>query len=343
MTADNPAYISPSFLGGTFNTSTKGVNGATVTTTMKVDDMAKKLGNVVDAGTNQNDRFSKFNRFRVIEGEDYSIGGISYVFFTKPQLNLTGGSFQNVNYTADKLKYDSFLYNLKTGTLGNLGTKILNSLDRKSGLAQGSHLMPLITNSAKSFETKDTTIKTDEYYDNYLGNKIVVPGGTNESDTADTFTIDYTEYADLSLTLLHKVWVDYMHLVRRGMIDPHPDFAQLGIIDYVSSVYYFKLGDDGKKIKFWSKYTGVFPVNIPYSAFSYHHADPKVKELSVQYAYSFKEDMSYDVLYDFLQITGGAVSNDLYEKNFHGKVHTLADTWNGEVKLNSDLTKLLFL
>jgi hypothetical protein len=278
-------------------------------------------------------KFTDFNRFRQTEGEDYAVGGISYVFFTKPHLNLLNN--KSLAYA------DSFLNNLKD--LGTVGERILHSLDGGNS-KEGGKFISLITNSAENFETKDTMIKTEEMHENFVGSRMIFPTNTNESQTVDQFNIEYTEYADLSITLLHKAWVDYMNLVKKGVVNPYRgggnvnlDYVHRRIIDYMSSVYYFKLGEDGKKIKYWAKYTGVFPTNIPYSAFSYHHGDPKVKKVSVQYSYNFKEDMDYNILKDFQMIAGSSNATK-------GHVYTLKDNWKTNVRISNDFKhpKLLF-
>jgi len=273
------------------------------------------------------DKFTQFNRFRLTSEADYSTSGISYVFFTKPHLNIK----------KQPNTYDSFINSLKNAA--GIGAKITNSLDGKNS-SEGTNFIALLTNSVESFDTKDTTIDTEEVADNFLGDKMILPMTTISSVTADNFSVEYNEYSDLSIMLLHKVWVDYMHLVKRGSLSPYKDdkigldYIKDKIIDYVSSVYYFRMAEDGQKIKYFSKYTGVFPTNVPYSAMSFHLGDTGVKKVTIQYAYSFKEDMKLEILDDFQSLCSNNVISHSYD--------TIKDNWKGYVNLSNDRTKLYF-
>jgi hypothetical protein len=76
-----------------------------------------------------------------------------------------------------------------------------------------------------------------------------------------------------------------------------------GIIDYMSSIYYFVLEPDGKTLKYWAKYTGCWPNQIPYSQMSYRRGESTMVELEGTFVYTSKEDMSVAILEDFNRVS----------------------------------------
>ncbi len=69
------------------------------------------------------------------------------------------------------------------------------------------------------------------------------------------------------------------------------------VINYVSSVYYFKLAPDGKTITYWSRYAGVFPKNYGNSALS--GSNRELTKISIDYQSQFFEDLKLNLLEAF--------------------------------------------
>ena len=290
----------------------------------------QSMANVKHVDNQPVKKFEKFNRYRNNEGQDYLSSGIGYIFITKPHLNLA------CNDNID----DPYLLSIHNGRGSGLAKRIVNSLDGVYGGDRTTPFIQLITNSAETFETKDNILKTKEYGYTFFVNKISVVDNETESFNGDTFTIEYTEYSDLALTYLHKTWVDYIHAVKFNTIQPYKtdvnNYIHHKIIDYASAMYYFLVAEDGYTIKYYAKYTGVFPINIPYSALSFNLGESKVKKLSVQYQYSFKEDLDPRILDEFAYLT----------KDSNGVVNTtynLNNTWCKQIKLSDDKKKLVFV
>lgn len=280
-------------------------------------------------------KYNHINRFRNVEGTDYFSSGIAYVFMTKPHLNLA----------KQKDIYDPFLRMMRDGN-SELCKQTIANLDAKYGNGDGKFIN-IITNSAETFETKDNILKTKEDGETWVGDKIVFGDNQTESLGADTFNIEYTEYNDMALTYLHKTWVDYIHAVKRNKLHPYKstdtyntggcDYVQLKIIDYVSSVYYFVLDPDGHTIRYFSKYTGVFPTSIPYSAMSFKLGDSNLRKLNITYQYSFKEDLDPRILDEFAALSG-TVENDFTYIN-DGKLH---NNWRSGVAISENRKHLYF-
>lgn len=253
------------------------------------------------------DKFTQFNRFRNQEGQDFATGGIAYIFFTKPDMNLWGDpNHSNLTWNLVKDTWqeldDSFLRTMKKDK--KVGAKIFDSLDGGRSKFDHGPFIKLLSNTARNFEAKDTVLRTDEMAGNFVGHRLVLPGTTIDSESVDTVSINYNEYSDYSIMLLHKVWVDYINGVKRGTLWPKHTYIEHRVIDYVSSVYYFKTDETGRKIKFWSKLTGLFPTNVPYSAMSFHLGQTQLKDIDITYTYSFREDMKPEIIDEFKFLTG---------------------------------------
>ena len=148
----------------------------------------------------------------------------------------------------------------------------------------------------------------------------------------------------MSITLLHKVWVDYINAVKINRISPSrgtssdsTDYILEKKVDYASSVYYFLLDADGCTIKYYAKYTGVFPTNVPYSAMSFKLGESNIKKLSIQYQYSFKEDLNPEILDEFIKLT---YSNDMPKRDNDFRADK---TWFNYVRITRDRKKMFFI
>ena len=326
----------------------------------------KNIGNAYEnygstefgAATSNNTAKTKFNRFKNAEGLDYFTSNITYVFFTKPQMNVSNPGYIN----------DSFIQSMQTSSdAGN--QLILKSLD---GIASTDGCFNyLLSNSVESFDLKDNIIKTTEVGETIFGNKIITADNCMESYNNDTFTVQYTEYSDMAITKMHKIWLDYMHLVKHNQAAPYmskktdctplvskfgnlyysytqnassgqKDFIMSRELDYVCSVYYFRTAEDGQSLKYWAKYTGVFPLNVPFSAMSFNQGDNKLKQLSVNYTYSFKEDMNPEILAEFNILCSKGLNWKKYITETDRKDVSIKNNWKQNVCITDD-NKIIFL
>jgi hypothetical protein len=239
------------------------------------------------------DWFFNFNRYHV-NHPDYNLpNSVPYVFITRPDLNIFDADTGEVNDSIKQTAEAAFFY--------EASLKHQNVCLSLTSQYSGSHdFIPLLSNTADSLDIQDESIKTIETGETLTGWKIVYARHDIESKTAGTINISYTDDNMLSIYLMHKIWHEYMNGVSRGIFGPKDSYARNGIIDYASSIYYILTDQTGENIIFWTKYYGAFPTNCPSSTFSYNKDNPiKTPSLSIQYAYSFKEDMNPLALAEF--------------------------------------------
>lgn len=243
---------------------------------------------VVGDNTPMNNHFQRFKRFEV-EFPDIALDKtFAHVFFTRPDLNI-----MQDNKLVDQVKDDPNVYYLKKSK-----PEILKMLSQTCGDRHGFNTY--LSNKAASFQVSDEFIKTTEVGESFTGHKISIGKSNIESRVASSFSINFVDDKELNVYRMHKIWVDYISKVYRGEWNPKSEYIKDRILDYAVSAYYILTAGDGETILFWSKYTGVYPTNIPSSNLSWTKGNTITNpEYSITYQYSFKEDFNPFSLVEF--------------------------------------------
>ena len=216
---------------------------------------------------------------------DVYVKGIPYMFITTPRLNLNDTN----------TKRDSFLLYMK-----NYHSDIFNALNIEN--KKISPFIKLLTNSFRGIDGKDLASRTIDIGETFYGFKQTLPISIVDSQVGDTLTVTFEELKHLPVVKLHKLWVEYTEKVSRGLFSPSETAITKRFIDYVSSIYYFVLDFDGETILYWAKYTGAVPISVPYSSLVTNGFEHDIPELTVEYIYSYKEDMNPNILSDFNKV-----------------------------------------
>jgi len=243
--------------------------------------------------------FEEMNQFRLGGVHDFYESGHAFMFMTTPDLNISGVD----RISKENLEADSFFLEVSKNQ-----KYLLKCV--ASSAENSSPFINIITNRFKSFETRDVALRTKQIAETFYGYKMLMPSSMVESIIADQFTITYLEDSYLSITKIHKLWTDYTEYVRRGKFLPSLYNIENGFIDYMSSsVYYFSLKPDGRTITYFTKYTGVAPVAVPYNVFAFRLGEFNANvELTIPYVFCHKEDLNPDILADFNYVSAKAGS-----------------------------------
>lgn len=264
--------------------------------------------------------FQRFNRFKVAFPELQLTKTTSYVFFTRPNLNLFTIGANNARSLNSQFVNDPLFYYLY-----NNNPDILYSLHES--FSASHEFMPFLSNVSESFELSDEFIKTMEHGETLTGYKVQYGKHNIESNTASTFSVSYTDDKDLNVYKTHKAWTEYISKIFRGEISPIRQYILKRIIDYACSAYYFLCAGDGETILFWSKYFGVFPTNTPSSALSWSKANGvRLPSFSINYAYWVKEDFNPLALAEFNM---NSKSDLVYKKIYEPTLYTTGRTFSG--------------
>lgn len=255
--------------------------------------------------------FINFNRWRLTHPDYHLTHSHQHIFMTRPDLNLFGSSYGSPS--------QSILSSPEAGFFSQALKRHQTLAMALSASMSGQHdFIPIIHNASRSFDVQDESLDTIEHGETLTGWKLVYAGNMIKSMTSGSFTINYVDDIQLSISYMHLIWLYYMNGVKRGIFEPKPDNIRHGILDYAASLYYIITDATDENIIFWTKYWGVFPTNYPSSAFSMSDGRPiAIPEIGIQYAYSFKKDMDPVCLAEFNRNSQGGNGNWNYVKPYN--------------------------
>lgn len=248
---------------------------------------------------------------------DPAQNGYAFVFLTKPSLFLYPQK-PSVNDNDRTIAYNNmcsdskFIHYLTEENSNKKDQLIIKQLSYFDFPEVQSLFIPIITNSAKSFTPSDMTLDTLEAYRTRDGYFYTLPKSTTMSETSGSFSISVTETDNLDFLKMLSIWVGYIKNISNGVFVANSEMIKQNMIDYMSSLYFFFVGPDGRTIKYWCRYTGVYPTNVPYSALSYNKGSNQQVEIDLNFTYQFKEEMDPRLLEDFNIVSLGLVSPELF-------------------------------
>lgn len=210
-------------------------------------------------------------------GADPAATGPFYVFVTTPDLNLGGQDAKNV-------------LGLGKPTAPNAIAKMLQG---------GAGVIPLITNMTEGVSASDLVLDIHSVGEGWDGSKIPVPKNTLNSRQDGTVQLEMMEWSGLPVTTLHKIWVDYIENVSKGILYPDNGYISRRELDYVCSIYYFQCMADGCTIEFGVRFTGCFPTAVPFSPWSGRIGNQEAVKVSIPYAYAYMEPMDSFIFEEF--------------------------------------------
>lgn len=289
-----------------------------------IDYTKKNLNLTMD----RQDWFVNFNRYRLCHPDSVLNNSFSYVFFTRPDLNLnTQGSGISISALGP------FLYNIMSQhpVLAKSLTKSYTGIH---------YFLPYLSNKVKAFDIQDEQIKTRDVGETLTGFKIPYGFHNIESITANTLNITFDDDEMLSTYLIFKIWTEYISGVSRGIITPNIQYARRKILDYAVSIYYFLCAPDGESILYWTKYTGAFPTNVPSSNFSLSDGD-RVKKPVHNITWIYAEKRDYNPLH-LAEFNGLSNSDYTYIKPYSPDLFRSTPTLQGAPFVDTNTGGKLF-
>ena len=229
-----------------------------------------------------------FNRYNIVY-PDYLLTGLSgVVFFTRPDIWVTD---DNGNYI-DQVQNDPQLY-----YISRTNSMVLKQLTL--GYSGKHEFIPLLCNTCKSMDVSDESIETVDIGETFSGYKLQYARHGIRSLVSGTFNCKFQESYDLAVTHMMQGWCSYESSVYLGTMMPKTEYIGSKILDYACDAYLF-IVDRENTIKFYSKYYGVFPINVNKSIYSYDDGSPiHLPEQNITFAYFHREDLSPRIIVDF--------------------------------------------
>ena len=272
-----------------------------------------------------------YNRFKYPTWNDQLERSFGHIFFIKPDLNIFGDN--SIEGAIDTASTAAGAY-VGDGTIKavhNSNRQLLRQLTHEDD--ENHHFALYLSNKAKTIDIPDEELKTSTYGQTATGFAASYAKHNLESKQNNKIDIDFTDDRNLSIYKLHKVWVEYMAGCYRGIFRPKKEYINNHALDYATALYYVLTAEDGETIIFWSKFYGIFPLNVPTATYSKGDGElislPKVK---ISYQYSIKEDLNPVSLLE-LNMHSSAVNSYSDMKDFYvpsyDATNMVASTWVG--------------
>lgn len=166
-----------------------------------------------------------------------------------------------------------------------------------------SPFIPLLQNcctqctGAKDFNLAEFTYEEDEF-----GMSQKVATGMDDLWGPGTLSTNFEDIAYGPAALMMMTWVLYIHYVSRGYITTTRSHIVERILDYTCSIYVFVVGEDGRRIERWGKYTGCYPTTYPMTQQLEHNSavdHEMLHKFTISWQYNRYEPMDPNVLTDF--------------------------------------------
>lgn len=186
-----------------------------------------------------------------------------FVFFTRPQLNLSTLNISNsrqmfsllTKQVASYQMYTRLMLDPRLGYNGGLSSPFVDPL---------SAFIPALTNNIKSISgwpDMSAPVYTSEA-GNYGEEISFVDGVTNNYEAFD-LDVTFRNTRGNPLIYMFYIWIKYQTLVYEGILNPYLDFITENEIDYNTRIYRI-LTDPTKRYVTNLACTGAsFPINVP--------------------------------------------------------------------------------
>ena len=186
---------------------------------------------------------------------------------------------------------DNNLFQAKTSIFG--GDDYLNT----------TPFIPLLSNIVTSLDgARDFNLDLYNYEEDDHGTSLSVATGMDTVWKEGDFTTSIEDIIYSPGSLLFMTWLLYIHYVSRGYIMPTREHITERILDYTCSAYVFVIGEDGRRIERFGKFTGCFPTSFPLSQQLIHNnqIDPDMlHKFSVSWHFNRYTPMDPQIFTDF--------------------------------------------
>lgn len=236
-----------------------------------------------------------------------------FVFFTVPDLFIRYSSDTLADWCAGDPMF----------TLGLQSHKAV--LDNLQYSLSKYPLSPILYNHRQSnLELPDLDGSDEETAENMWGSKMYYRRSSIQSQNNFDFTMEFLDNRYLDTYMFFRLYDAYEERKAYGLVDLSSSSTyQRYIFDKIlhdqMAVYKFVTLDDMSTLIYWAKLYGVYPKNVPRSAFSDMPQDGNFK-FSVSFKANYVEDMDINILNDFnlLSIKYGSFSTPIkfYDDGF---------------------------
>lgn len=213
--------------------------------------------------------------------------------------------------------------------------------------------IPLLQNTCTQLTgAKDFELQEHQYEEDEFSGKMTIPTGMDEIFGPGSFTTNHEDILYGPVSLMYMVWVLYIHYVSRGYIMPTREHITERILDYTCSAYVLVIGDDGRRIERFGKYTGCYPTTFPLSQQLDHNLQVEpdmLQKLSISWKYNRYEPMDPQIFTDFnflsesewLVKLNPALWEDLYNRYSSVTANMFLDLYGGNKNVKTETEKIM--
>lgn len=269
--------------------------------------MPEKTYSLINKDWNE-EALKKYSGFEIHPYEAYQITPFALVFITRPKLFIKSTSSNN--NPIDQIAYNNmanhpYLSRFIDKNVQNNKDKILVDLlsystsNENRGEINNTNFIPIFTNRIKNFPVESNAVQTAEQGSTKHGYRHIFPTTNIPSLSNGNINLEFNEMQDSEISNLIGIWYNTILGMVNGELRANPDFIKNNRIDFNSSLYYFKLDRDARTIRYWAKYNGVIPLNMPSDAFSWQNASTQLTQMNVNLSYDSREELTLAILDDF--------------------------------------------
>ena len=261
-----------------------------------------------------------FNRFYAIFPDMEMPADLkTYVFITRPELNLLGdsdGGYASSGKASEMLSADNFGDDrLKYLWMNN--PEIVYMLTE--GFSYDHDFIPYLQGRTESLQLPDYQIRTSDFTIPFYSYKYTYPTVTNESITGGQFDITFREDEDLRITKLFQFWIYYMDAVIKNKMKVSRQHLVSNTYDFMCSVYEIICDPTSEKVLYYAKYTGCYPIAVPVSNLSHNLRSNVENKVSISFNYMMVECLEPRIVEDFnnnSRARSGEAFVDIYNETY---------------------------
>ena len=270
-------------------------------------------------GLNEALTMDNFNRFYAVFPDMEMPQDLkSYVFITRPELNLLGdsdGGYRAQGSPSNQLAADN-AGDQRLQMLSATNPEILYMLT--NGFSDYHDFIPYLQGRTESLQLPDYQIRTSDFTIPFYSYKFTYPTVTNESITGGQFDITFRDDEDLRIMKLFQFWIYYMDAVMKNKMKPSRSHITNNYYDFMCSVYEIICDPTSERILYFAKYTGCYPISVPISNLSHNLRSNVDNKVSVSFNYMMVEAFEPRIVQDFNNNSrvSGMRSAELYNDTY---------------------------
>lgn len=250
----------------------------------------------------ENDQlFTKFTRFGVLDPKNTLLNTKEFVFITKPDLAL-------LDTAPNSRSLNPVIANNANGLFVDAVRRYLPVMRQLQQSAdESSPFMNMLSNSLTStVDLPGISMDTVDSGVNVFGTKISYVGTPYKSDENHSFTLEFEDTKYLDVYMLFKLYAEYEKLKWNGALkfqnhQRWKNYVVNKVLHDQFSVYKFIVSDDGYRLLFWARLTGCYPTSVPRDAFS-DTREGGPQKISVSFNSHFCREMDPIILFQFNQL-----------------------------------------